>query len=103
MIAPIPMVLHDNPEAPDAPVGAFAWQDCRGDTRWVTIKLPRDLSCTIQVVKGEAQPGEGIRWGWDGNETQPTLRPSIRTRQLREWHGWVTAGQLETHEDSQDG
>ncbi len=35
---------------------------------------------------------KGEHWGWDGNETAPTLTPSVHT--VGHWHGFVTKGQL---------
>lgn len=103
MIAPIPMILVDDPDAESAPVGAFRWERIAGDRRWINVKLPRGLTATIQVILGEPPDDGTVRWGWDGNVTAPTLRPSLRCTAHRQWHGWITAGQLETHEDSQDG
>lgn len=40
------------------------------------------------VVSGEPRPS----WQWDGNETAPTLDPSIH--HLGCWHGWLRAGQF---------
>ena len=32
------------------------------------------------------------QWSWDGNETSPTLHPSLNW--VGYWHGWIRAGQL---------
>jgi hypothetical protein len=33
-------------------------------------------------------------WEWDGNETAPTLNPSVYNSGLPcKWHGWLRAGQ----------
>ena len=49
-------------------------------------------------------PGENLTsdksWGWDGNEDRPTLNPSIACgpEEERDWHGYMSAGQLEACE-----
>ena len=57
-----------------------------------------------KVVRGKP-PGECNVWGWDGNETQPTLHGSIMVesiwgeqRQRVFWHGHFTAGRFEACE-----
>ena len=34
----------------------------------------------------------GAQWSWDGNESKPTLSPSLHA--VGEWHGWVQGGTL---------
>ena len=53
-----------------------------GETRW----------SPIQVRKGT--PGGERVWGWDGNEDQPTVTPSIHW--VGHWHGYLRAGRLES-------
>lgn len=36
----------------------------------------------------------GHSWGWDGNETKPTLQPSVNI--VGSWHGWIRAGRMES-------
>jgi hypothetical protein len=37
-------------------------------------------------------PGGSRVWAWDGNQTKPTLTPSIHA--LGQWHGWLRDGRL---------
>ena len=45
-----------------------------GDTR-ASLRLECGRGCIIPLVKGA--PRDPRPWGWDGNETAPTVIPSI--------------------------
>ena len=47
---------------------------------------------SLQIQRGS--PGGERVWGWDGNEDQPTLSPSIHTPGC--WHGYMRKGRLES-------
>lgn len=78
--------------------GAFFWKDitragvcCRGIfARYPdgsAVHLPvRPVPDTLKDVNG------GHSWGWDGNEDNPTLTPSVHITGC--WHGWVRAGRM---------
>jgi hypothetical protein len=78
-------------------VGEFAWGDENG-VRHIMVALPRPtpqapdnyIMNYLPVHPGGNVPGKG--WGWDGNEDNPTLTPSIHC--VGHWHGWVRAGML---------
>jgi hypothetical protein len=63
---------------PDGRIGGVAF-DCPGcgSDSWVN------------VVDADFKDG----WTWDGNESAPTLRPSLGQRCCG-WHGYLTAGKL---------
>lgn len=44
----------------------------------------------LMIQKGA--PGGPRVWGWDGDEIQPTLTPSIHA--LQQWHGHMQKGRL---------
>lgn len=44
----------------------------------------------LRIARGH--PGKERWWGWDGNEDQPTITPSILSP--GEWHGYLTAGEF---------
>lgn len=47
----------------------------------------------IRIHKG-ADRGIEREWSWDGNESSPTLSPSIHAP--GQWHGYLRAGKLES-------
>ena len=38
------------------------------------------------------RPAPSPSWEWDGNETSPTLSPSVLQRNGCKWHGYLRAG-----------
>lgn len=65
--------------------------------RFFTVMLPANHVCRIPIrpVKpGRENVNGGHSWEWDGNESAPTLTPSINS--VGTWHGWVRAGRLES-------
>ena len=77
-------------QRPDLPPGTACWstdmQDRKAVLRFV---CPCGCGCVIHTpIKPFSERG----WNWDGNETMPTLTPSIlRTTGCR-WHGYLTKG-----------
>jgi hypothetical protein len=77
--------------------GEFAWEIQDG-VRYIILALPRPrpnepndyIMNRLPVVAGPNNPGKA--WGWDSNEDQPTLTPSIHC--IGHWHSWVRAGML---------
>lgn len=71
--------------------GDFFWDEERDGRRALYICLPGDTNMyALHVQRGA--PGGNRVWGWDGNEDQPTITPSIHW--LEHWHGYLTAGRL---------
>lgn len=75
--------------------GEFAWE-LRDGVRYLSVALPRPsvseptgylMNC-LPVAKGDNVPG--VHWGWDGDEEQPTLTPSVHC--TGHWHGWIRRG-----------
>lgn len=69
-----------------APVQGIEWETA------LHINLPGGAFICIGVKRGG--PGGPRVWGWDGNEEQPTLEPSINC--VDRWHGFLRAGRLES-------
>jgi hypothetical protein len=65
-------------------------QNVPGET-CLHIMLPGDTFIWIPVSRGEKLPRV---WLWDGNETKPTVSPSIHT--IGHWHGFLRGGRLES-------
>lgn len=78
----------------DLQPGDFCWGEANADgTRDLYIVLPGEKNPdAIRVQRGA--PGGNRVWGWDGNEDQPTLQPSIHY--VGHWHGYLRAGRLES-------
>lgn len=80
---------------PDLTDGAAQWE--RADDGAVT-----DLTyvCPCGCKEWRQIPVGASHWAWDGNETSPTLTPSILHMKNRDgdcgWHGYLTAGVWET-------
>lgn len=79
-------------------LGDFAWRVEENGDRYLLFTVPRPLpdnpkgwlfNC-LPVKQGPNESGR--HWGWDGNEEQPTLTPSIHA--LGHWHGWIREGKL---------
>lgn len=93
---PVPMKLLDDSAKIDN-AGEFAWSEIAG-VRHITLALPRPMPNApddyvmnvLPVAHGTNSPGKS--WGWDGNESKPTLSPSIHC--IGHWHGWVRNGML---------
>jgi hypothetical protein len=89
----VPLTEHQQTQP-----GDFAWSfdspilgDRDSATHYIYLHLPGESSWSaIQVQKGGT--GGPRVWGWDGNEDQPTLTPSILVHGV--WHGYCRAGQL---------
>lgn len=59
--------------------------------------LKRPRLCLIPINKGsqiEATETTARLWGWDGNEIEPTITPSIGCDWRCGWHGHITKGEL---------
>ena len=98
---PIKMVrrLPDQIDFPDVQVsndpGSFYWMIHEGK-RYLVVALPwpSDPSKGIFTRWSIDFPNEqNAQWSWDGNEDEPTLKPSLHW--VGVWHGWVTNGVLE--------
>lgn len=77
----------------DMPPGAahLAAYGADPETRELSFVCPcgcHDI-VTIPIKTGEKR---GFVWEWDGNDTAPTVKPSIRRLGGCKWHGWLTAG-----------
>jgi Family of unknown function (DUF6527) len=83
-------------------LGDFGWDtdfpdttpdEKAADTRCLYIRIPgEDNMVAIPVRRGSTN--EERVWGWDGNEDQPTLDPSILHHGA--WHGYLRRGRLES-------
>lgn len=81
------------PQGFEVKPGDFSWDTAFEGKRYLYVCLPGDTSMSaIQVQHGS--PGGNRVWGWDGNEDQPTITPSIHW--LEHWHGFLRAGRLES-------
>lgn len=83
----------------DIPVGDWRWVGDGADRRHITIHFPRAGIAQVTVYRGEP-PADEPGWGWDGNEREPTLTPSLHINKDEpdEWHGYLTEGWLvDTH------
>lgn len=78
----------------DLPDGAAQW-DLARDQRRLTYVCPCGCKEWRQVPVAPDQKLQS-HWLWDGNETAPTLTPSILHVKHRDdecgWHGFLTAG-----------
>lgn len=73
--------------------GDFSWGPEHNGRRRLYICLPGEKNLdAIRVVRGSTN--EERCWGWDGNEEQPTLDPSIDYP--GHWHGFLRSGRLES-------
>lgn len=79
---------------PDQP-GDFCWSPKGEDSdgrRYLYLCLPGDTSMSAMRCFHGPDRGIAREWSWDGNEDQPTLKPSINWE--GHWHGYLTAGRL---------
>lgn len=79
-------------------VGDFYWNVREdGKRRFICFVRPGE-PVTWKAVTMIEVGGSG--WGWDGNEEQPTLTPSIWVNKGKanpdagEWHGYLTKGEF---------
>lgn len=83
---------------PDLADGAAQW-DCGRDQRRLAYVCPCGCKEWRQIGVGEPKDTR-VSWAWDGNETTPTLTPSIRhiggAEERCHWHGFLTAGAWKT-------
>lgn len=78
-------------------VGEFSWQEIKG-VRHIYLALPtltpgvpdNYVMNLLPVSLGANVAGK--YWGWDGNEDQPTLTPSVHC--IGHWHGWLRGGEM---------
>jgi hypothetical protein len=63
-----------------------------GATSRMDVRVPGGEILTLRVTNGNPSE-DGQVWGWNGNITKPTLKPSVKTTH---WHGDITDGQLVT-------
>ena len=91
---PIPMRLCENPKEFKT-AGDFCW-DLRGGKRTLVIAIPINASGRWESMRWsiDYKNLSGASWEWDGNETSPTLHPSIHAVGI--FHGWVQEGILKT-------
>lgn len=94
-ITPVPATqvekIYHN-ETPNIP-GGFKWnRNDEGKAVRIHFTCPCGCGSYIDLpVNADKQPF----WNWDGNETEPTLTPSIwinKDRPHFNWHGYLTKG-----------
>lgn len=77
----------------NGPVGSWCWKfHKRGDgadQRYCVMHTPDDKTVALPVSEKHQT---SVHWIWDGNETAPTLTPSIAN--VGGWHGFMQAGQM---------
>jgi hypothetical protein len=74
--------------------GDFWWRFDAEGRRTLVVGLPilnssRALPCRWTI---DHKNHCNAQWSWDGNETSPTLTPSLHA--VGHWHGWVRQGEL---------
>ena len=79
----------------DLPPGSAMW--CRGlDGKIACLHFTCPCGCgefgSVPVAPGYG----GHMWNWNGNETEPTLTPSIQKLGACRWHGYLTDGEFKT-------
>jgi hypothetical protein len=75
------------------PAGAAQWaRGANGNIANLLFMCPCGCHVlrSVSVQKGINTPGAA--WGWDGNESEPTLTPSIRVTTGCQWHGHLVKG-----------
>lgn len=95
----------------DRPCGTFDWHVGRiqgkdgtlGPLRLLQFKCPNGRHCGVFVAPTTPASVEPCHvWGWDGNESLPTLTPSVNCLSEKDgkptggcgWHGFITAGAM---------
>lgn len=77
--------------------GCFQWAtDQHGAIDSLMYVCP--CGCGVAMSVPVSRDGR-VGWSWDGNETEPTLSPSILTSfepSKQHWHGWLRCGQWVT-------
>lgn len=75
-------------------VGDFCFRFSEDGKRSLILLIPRDRHGTyIESSWSIDHKNEcGALWTWDGNESAPTLKPSLHAVGI--WHGYVRAGML---------
>jgi hypothetical protein len=92
--SPIAMRLRATGEPLEQP-GDFKWRTTDAGERILVIAIPTPsartgwFACDWTI---DHKNHCGAQWSWDGNETAPTLTPSLHW--VGVWHGWCRAGQL---------
>ncbi len=69
--------------------------DRNGEPIDITFMCPnRNAECFVRIQRGEPDPANG-KHGWDGDRTEPTIKPSIGCNQAPRcgWHGHITKGE----------
>lgn len=92
--APIPMRMVADDDAIEQ-AGDFCWRRENGDVRGLFLGHPSSSPggwTLIHIPVRQGRNETGKHWGWDGNEEEPTLTPSLHT--IGHWHGWVRKGRL---------
>jgi hypothetical protein len=71
--------------------GDFCWDHSLGANHsYIHMILPDGTRNILPVCR--TGPNNHAAWGWDGNEDEPTLTPSIHCHD--HWHGFLTKGQF---------
>lgn len=75
-------------------VGQFAWSIGANGQRVLVLAIPHNNPSRWILTEWTIDHRNdcGAQWSWDGNETAPTLSPSLHAVGI--WHGWVRGGQL---------
>lgn len=87
-----------------SPVGSFFWgaafrtfDGIEHRCRVLWAKYPDGSIGSIPIRPVPPQIAEVYRnqsWAWDGNESEPTLTPSVH--HIGRWHGWIRRGRMES-------
>ncbi len=89
------MERKESEEAVEAgPPGSFYIEKLAGGVTRMWHKLPNGNFGVIYLRPIPPSMNTNPSWEWDGNETAPTLTPSVHLP--GSWHGWFTAGRMQS-------
>lgn len=77
----------------DLPAGSVHWTRAKESRKPIHLVFICPCGCgAVNPIPVTTEPG-GYGWIWDGNETDPTLTPSILRTTGCKWHGHLTKGE----------
>lgn len=91
--APVKMHMVEPNEDALPHLGDFYWRMKAGKRIFVVaIPIDKNLHPLWSQWTIDHKNHCGAQWNWDGNETEPTLKPSLHANGI--WHGFVRKGML---------
>ncbi len=84
--------VADDDAVHDGVPGSFCIETTSSGQKIMWLKLPDGNASMINLRPVVADLSQHPAWEWDGNEEQPTLKPSVHLPSR--WHGWVRKGRM---------